>query len=171
MISVKLSAYSGPPCLRKLNHHPIVYHDNALCTPLSHIMMTSSNGNIFRVTGPWCGNSPVPGEFPAQRPVTRSFDVFFDLRLHKRLSKQSWGWWFEAPSRPLWRHSNVHWEWREQKSKRITFLRNASWNRVWCMMKNVAFTISLIDVTQEWESFSNTAECSFSNMQATYQIC
>ena len=40
------------------------------------------------------GNSPVPGEFPAQRPVTRSFDVLFDLRLNKRLSKQSWGWWF-----------------------------------------------------------------------------
>ena len=40
------------------------------------------------------GNSPVTGEFPAQRPVTRSFDVFFDLRLYKRLSKQSWGWWF-----------------------------------------------------------------------------
>ena len=37
------------------------------------------------------GNSPVPGEFPAQRPVTRSFDVYFDLRLNKRLSKQSWG--------------------------------------------------------------------------------
>ena len=36
------------------------------------------------------GNSPVPGEFPTQRPVTRSFDVFFDLRLNKRLSKQSW---------------------------------------------------------------------------------
>ena len=35
------------------------------------------------------GNSPVPGEFPAQRPVTRSFDVFFDLRLNKWLSKQS----------------------------------------------------------------------------------
>ena len=35
-------------------------------------------------------NSPVPGEFPAQRPVTRGFDVFFDLRLDKRLSKQSW---------------------------------------------------------------------------------
>ena len=33
------------------------------------------------------GNSPVPGEFPAQRPVTRSFDVFFDLRLNKQLSK------------------------------------------------------------------------------------
>ena len=49
------------------------------------------------------GNSPVTGEFPAQRPVTRSFDVFFDLRLNKRLSKRSWGWWFETPSRSLWR--------------------------------------------------------------------
>ena len=47
------------------------------------------------------GNSPVTGEFHAQRPVTRSFDVFFDLPLNKRLSKQSWGWWFETPSRPL----------------------------------------------------------------------
>ena len=52
-------------------------------------------------------NSPVTGEFPAQRPVTRSFDVFFDLHLNKRLSKQSWNWWFEMPSRPLWRHSNA----------------------------------------------------------------
>ena len=38
------------------------------------------------------GKSPIIGEFPAQRPVTQSFDVFFDLRLNKRLSKQSWGW-------------------------------------------------------------------------------
>ena len=53
------------------------------------------------------GNSPVIGEFPAQRPVTRSLDVFFDLRLNKRLSKQTWGWWFETSSRPLWRHCNV----------------------------------------------------------------
>ena len=52
------------------------------------------------------GNSPVPGEFPAQRPVTRSFDVFFDLHLNKRLSKQTWGWWFETLPRALWRHSN-----------------------------------------------------------------
>ena len=53
-------------------------------------MITSSNGNIFRVTDNLCaGNSPVPGEFPSQRPVTRSFDVFFDERLNKRLSKQS----------------------------------------------------------------------------------
>ena len=53
------------------------------------------------------GNSQVPGEFPAQRPVTQSFDVFFDLRLNKRLSKHSWGWWFETLSRPLWRLCNV----------------------------------------------------------------
>ena len=52
------------------------------------------------------GNLPVPCEFPTQRPVTRSFDVFFDLHPNKRLSKQWWGWWFEMPSCPLWRHRN-----------------------------------------------------------------
>ena len=53
------------------------------------------------------GNSPVTGDFPAQRPLTRSFGVFFDLRLNKQLSKQSWGWWFQMPSRSFWRHCNV----------------------------------------------------------------
>ena len=53
------------------------------------------------------GNSPVPGEIPAQRPVTRSFDVFFDLHLNKWLSKQSQGWWFETQSCSIWRHGNV----------------------------------------------------------------
>ena len=53
------------------------------------------------------GNSPVTGEFPTQRPVTRSFDVYFDLRPNERLSKQSWGWWFETLSSPLWRQRNV----------------------------------------------------------------
>ena len=51
-------------------------------------------------------NSPVPCEFPAQRPVMRSFDIFFDLRPNKHLSKQSWGWWFETLSCSLWRHCN-----------------------------------------------------------------
>ena len=73
-------------------------------TEIIFIMMTSSNGNIFRVTGSLCGEFTGPGEFPTQRPVTRSFDVFFDLRLNKRLSKQPWGWWFETPSWSLWRH-------------------------------------------------------------------
>ena len=53
------------------------------------------------------GNSPVTGEFPAQRPVMRSFYICFDLRLNKQLSEQSWSWWFDTPSRPLWRHNNV----------------------------------------------------------------
>ena len=111
------------------------------------IMMTSSNGTIFRVTGPLCGefihwNGKVvrmtalvftgdvedklqrlqwiprlslwrpfrfcvgTGEFPAQRPITRGFDVFFDLRLNKRLNKQPWGWWFQTPPWSLWRHCN-----------------------------------------------------------------
>ena len=69
-------------------------------------MMTSSNGNIFRVTAPLCGEFTGLGEFPAQRPVTRSLDVFFDLRPNKRLSKQPWGWWFDTPSRSLWRQCN-----------------------------------------------------------------
>ena len=54
------------------------------------------------------GNSAVTGEFLSKRPVTRSFDVFFDQRLSKRLSKQSWGWRFETPSRSLWRHCNAY---------------------------------------------------------------
>ena len=53
------------------------------------------------------GNSPETGEFPTQRPVTRSFDVFFDLCPNERLSKHSWGWWLETQSSPLWRHRNV----------------------------------------------------------------
>ena len=68
------------------------------------------------------GNSPAIGEFPAQRPVTWSFDVFFVLSLNKRLSKQSWGWWFETPPRPLWRHCN---EWC-----RMCFLYTSS-SMVW----------------------------------------
>ena len=48
-----------------------------------------------------------PGEFPTQRTVTQSFDIFFDLCMNKQLSKQSWGWWPRTPSRPLWRHCNV----------------------------------------------------------------
>ena len=71
------------------------------------ILMTSSNGDIFPVTGHVCGE--FTSEFIAQKPVMRSFGVFFDLRLNERLSKHSWGWWFETPSPPLWRHINEEW--------------------------------------------------------------
>ena len=62
---------------------------------------TSLNGDVFRVTGPLWRES---GRFPSQRPGTRSLDVFVDLRLNKRLSKQSKLRWSETPSRSLWRH-------------------------------------------------------------------
>ena len=95
-----------------MKSHPIV-----LCG--KQFMMTSSNGNFFCVTGPLCGEFTGPGEFPTQRPVTRSFDVFFDLRLNKPLRKHSWGWWFETLSRSLWRHRNdysfVSWPQRRLK--------------------------------------------------------
>ena len=57
---------------------------------------------FFALTAICAGNSP------KQRPVTRSFDVFFDLPSNKRLSKQSWERWFETTSCPLWRHRNVY---------------------------------------------------------------
>ena len=52
------------------------------------------------------GNSLVTGEFPSQRPVTRSFNVFFDLCLNKRLSKHLRDRRIETPSPSLWRHCN-----------------------------------------------------------------
>ena len=77
------------------------------CVEYKYFMMTSSNGNSSRVTGHSCGEFTGPrGEFTAQRPVTRGFDVFFDLRPDKQF-KQSWGWWFETPSHSLWCHRNV----------------------------------------------------------------
>ena len=100
-------------------------------------IMTSSNGNIFRVTGPLCGEFTGPGEFPTQRPVTRSFDVFFDLRLNKRLSKQPWGWWFETPSWSLWRHYN---ELRSHYSEVRNYI-------IWfCLHFRVCYSPSLVKI-------------------------
>ena len=76
-------------------------------------MMTSSNGNIFSVTGALCGEFTGQLWIYLQRQVTRSFDVFFDLRLNKRLSKQSRIWWFETSSLHLWRHCNADQLWRK----------------------------------------------------------
>ena len=80
---------------------PTERYSNALISWWRHQMETLSALLTF------CeGNSSSTGEFFPQRPVTRSLDVFFYLRQNKRLSKQWWGWWFETPSRPLWRHFN-----------------------------------------------------------------
>ena len=77
-------------------------HSSSICSWWRHQMETFSALLVI-----CAGNSPVLGEFPAQKPMTRSSDVFFDLRQNKRLSKQSWGWWFQTLSHPLWHHRNV----------------------------------------------------------------
>ena len=84
------------------SHHRVCWWNSTDTSWWRHEMDTFSASLAICV-----GNSPVPGEFPSQRPVTQSFDVFFDLRLNKRLSKQSRGWWFETQVRPSWRHCNV----------------------------------------------------------------
>ena len=94
------------------NCHSIIVQDNSasmrvyLCDPLNTCSSLPSNGNIFRATGPLIVrgihqspvNSPHKGQWRG---------VFFDLRMNKLLSKQSWGWWFETPLCSLWRHCNV----------------------------------------------------------------
>ena len=82
-------------CLRKL------YWTESGFSWWRHQMETSS-----ALLAICAGNSQVTGEFPTQRPVTQSFDVFFDLCLNKQ-SKQRWGWWFEMSSRSLWCHCNA----------------------------------------------------------------
>ena len=68
-----------------------IYHDNVI------------KWNHFRVTGPLCCHRWIH-----RTKASEAFEVFFDLRLNKRLNKQSWGWWFETQSRPLWPHCNVY---------------------------------------------------------------
>ena len=84
--------------------------DWILMTGIWMHMMNSSNGNIFRVTGHLCGEFPVTGEFPSQRPVTWSFDVVPDLRPNQQFSKQARRQWSGTPSRSLWRHCSEKYE-------------------------------------------------------------
>ena len=105
--------YNGTLSINTMGHNPdfgfaklsfkpgnvrvITFHRN---------MMASSNGNISRVTGHLCG------EFTGHRWIPRTMASYAELwyslwsGLNKRLSKQSWDWWFETLSRPLWRHRN-----------------------------------------------------------------
>ena len=84
----------------------VIEGDLSVTSASTRDMMTSSNGNIFRVTGHLCR------VFTGHRwiPRTKASDAerwcFLDLRLNKRLNKQSWGWWFETASHSLWRHCN-----------------------------------------------------------------
>ena len=97
----------------KIHRWPWIICQEAVC-PWRHdkhvIVLTQSRWRhqmeTFSALQALCaGNSQVSGEFPAQRRVTRTFDVFFDLHLIKQLSKHSRGWWFETLSHPLWKKS------------------------------------------------------------------
>ena len=88
-----------------LDKHPSMHHLVSKCAHMCTFHDDVIKWKHFPRYWPFVRG--IHGEFPSQRPVTRSFDVFFDLRLNKRLSKQWWGWWFETLSRPLWRHRNV----------------------------------------------------------------
>ena len=84
-----------------------LFTKTALIATFFLIMMTSSNGNIFRVTGHLCREFTGPRWIPRTKASDAGLWFFFDLPLNKRLSKQSWGWWFETLSCPLWRHCNI----------------------------------------------------------------
>ena len=71
---------------------------------LEKFIMTSSDGNVFHVTGLFLRESTGHRLLPSQGWVTRGVDVFFDVRLNKRLSKQSRYWLFDTSRRSLWRH-------------------------------------------------------------------
>ena len=80
---------------------PGMFVEQLIYPDIKEYMTTSSNGSIFRFTG------FLYGEFSAQWPGMRSFDALFDLRLNQQSRKQMRRWWFETPSRSLWRNFNV----------------------------------------------------------------
>ena len=99
---------TGPQGNRSTRHSIHV----GMTSGVSHVItvtMTSSNEKFFPVTGPLCGVFTGTGEFPPQRPVTRSFEVFFYLQ--QWLSKRLRRWRFETPSRSLWRHCAISHAW------------------------------------------------------------
>ena len=137
----------------------------AFCCEQCKFMMTSSNRNIFRVTGHLCEDSPVIGEFPAQRPVTRSFDVFFDLRPNKRLSKQSWVWWFETLLCPLWRQCNAR---RGQNYWATPISMSISITLTGMLIKLKFEAVSAITSSLEICIHYNRAYCRMSNGESLY---
>ena len=105
-------------------------HGIANCKPCSPTWWRHQMEKFSALLAISAGNSPVTCEFPTQRPVTRSFDVFFVLCLNKRLSKQSWGWWFETPSRSLWRHCNAGLAARSARIDINKFVSFRFWNQL-----------------------------------------
>ena len=108
------------------------------------------------------GNSPVTGEFPSQRPVTQSLDVFFHLCLNKRLSKQSWGWWYETPSHSIWRHPNAYggvlWVFWGIKTE-----YNLHMYETMCKCNNIKSSNSHVTPNYWWYISKHAPPCHFAN--------
>ena len=163
-----LSQYHGcwcPGSLRRqavskhLSHlimHKTIYAVN-LMQKISMIGQNSKEYNMMKHELSWwrhqmetfsallaicAGSSPVTGEFPAQRPVRRSFDVFFDLHLNKRLSEQWWSWWFETPSRPYWRHCS---------GKKI--------KEIWVVTTSITKSVYRLSENTNIDRFASSAMC------------
>ena len=150
----------------------IVYKSAATCVPLEHFIIPwlviwhftlwRHQKETFSALLALCsGNSPVTVGFPAQRPVTRSFDVFFDLRLNKRLRKQWWGWRFETPSHPLWRHCIIC-----QCTVEYQWLANNFW--FWLKIIEALLKILTEIDTGSENQFAESSEFS-TNLQITLQ--
>ena len=89
-------------------HATTILFGSSWIDTLNHVSWWRHQMETFSTLLAFCaGNSLVTGEFPAQRPLTRSFYVFFDLRLKQQLSKQWRRWWFETRSCSIWRHCNA----------------------------------------------------------------
>ena len=67
------------------------------CEQILETMMTSSNGRIFRVTDPLCGEFTGHGEFPAQRPMTRAL-------MSSLICARMYGWVNNCDAGDLRRH-------------------------------------------------------------------
>ena len=105
-------------------------------------MMMSSNGNIFRVTGPLCGEFTGHWWIPHTKASDAKLWCFPWFVLNKRLSKQSWGWWFETPSRLLWHHCNGKFDFDMGLSFEVEFHSSISfYSRYGRRIPTVAFLI------------------------------
>ena len=117
-------------------------------------MMTSSNGNIFRVTGSWCGEFTGHRRIPLTKNSGAELCCSFDLRLNKRLSKQPCGWWSETPSPSLWRHCN---EWNWDIPVNLCQYHGGRWTGddwdIFCSSHGFGFVHGSLS---PWRRFSNT---------------
>ena len=111
-------------------------------------MMTSSNETFSTLLALYAGNPSVTGEFPSQGPVTQSFDVFFNLRPNKRLSKQSWACWRHRAD-----YDVIAMVWTSLVLKQPAYFRR-TWSIPWLLMPScVARTpAALVLAVRGWRS-------------------